>query len=97
MRRTALSLAIGIISTGLFVSGLAWIISLRERGWSNHPKTFERQTTFVVMLVAIVIGGRFEPCLQSPAGPILEVSGTKVTEAGKRELQSALPELKILR
>jgi FtsH-binding integral membrane protein len=55
IRRTFLSLAIGIIVTGLFVAGLVWMTSLRERGWSNDPKTFDRQMTFVVTLVAIVI------------------------------------------
>jgi hypothetical protein len=55
IRRTFLSLAIGIIVTGLFVAGLVWMTSLRERGWSNDPKTFDRQTTFFITLVAIVI------------------------------------------
>src|ERR1700679_1911113 len=55
IKRTGVSLAIGIIVTSMFVSGLAWMTSLQERGWSNDPKTFDRQVTFVVTLVAIVI------------------------------------------
>jgi hypothetical protein len=30
--------------------------SLRERGWSKDPQMFGRQVTFVVTLVAIMVG-----------------------------------------
>jgi hypothetical protein len=57
IRRTVLSLAIGTMVTGLFVSGLVWMTTLRERGWSNAPRTFDRQVTFVVTLLVIVTAG----------------------------------------
>jgi hypothetical protein len=56
MRRTVLCTVCGILITGLFLSGLVWMTSLRERGWSKDPQTFGRQVIFVVTLVAIVFG-----------------------------------------
>ncbi len=53
--RIVLSLVIEIIVTGLVVSGLVWTTSLRERGSSNDSKKFDRQTTFFVALLAIVV------------------------------------------
>jgi hypothetical protein len=55
MRRTVLSLILGVIVAGLFLSGLVWMTSLQERGWSRDPETFSRQVTFVVTILAVVI------------------------------------------
>ena len=56
MRRAVLCTFCGILITGLFLSGLVWMTSLRERGWSKDPQTFGRQATFVFTLLAIVVG-----------------------------------------
>jgi hypothetical protein len=56
MRRTVLFLVLGVIVTGVFLSGLVWMTSLRERGWSNDPTILGRQATFVYTLIAVVIG-----------------------------------------
>jgi hypothetical protein len=56
IRRAVLCTVCKILITGLFLSGLVWMTSLRERGWSKDPQTFGRQVTFVVTLVAIVFG-----------------------------------------
>ena len=56
MRRAMLCTSCGILTTCLFLSGLMWMTSLRERGWSKDRQTFGRQATFVFTLLAIVVG-----------------------------------------
>src|SRR5262245_29817178 len=57
MRRTILSLVLGVIATCLFVAGLAWMISLPVRGWSDDPEIRKGQALFVITVVAVVLGG----------------------------------------
>jgi hypothetical protein len=56
VRQMVLCTVCGILITGVFVSGLVWMTSLRERGWSKDPQTFGGQVTFIVTLVAIMVG-----------------------------------------
>jgi hypothetical protein len=56
MRRSVFSLVLGVVVAGLFLSGLVWMTSLRERQWSKDRETFDRQVTFVATILAIVLG-----------------------------------------
>jgi hypothetical protein len=56
MRRTVFSLVLGVIVTGQFLSGLLWMTSLQERGWSKDSKVFGRQAAFVGTLLSTLIG-----------------------------------------
>jgi multidrug resistance efflux pump len=53
MKRTLGSIVLGVILTGMFVSGLAWMTRIRERQWSDDPEIRRKQ----VVLVAAVVGG----------------------------------------
>ncbi len=55
MRRTIVILVLGVVATGFFLFGLAWMTTLRQRGWSNDQPTFRRQATFFVAVVSSVI------------------------------------------
>src|SRR5947209_2244677 len=57
MKRTICSLMLGVILTGLFVSGLAWMTTLRERRWSDDPRNRRRQVIFVMATVSVVLVG----------------------------------------
>jgi hypothetical protein len=56
MRRTIVTLVLGVCVTGLFLFGLAWMTTLKERAWSNNQPAFHRQGIFFVAVVSIVIG-----------------------------------------
>jgi hypothetical protein len=85
MGRTALFLVLGVIITGLFLSGLVWMTSLRERGWSNDPQIFGRQATFVVTVLAFVVGAF---ALNHVSGGMVQESpfsgNTRVLQRGPR-------------
>ena len=56
MRRTIAFLVLGVIVSGLFLFGLSWMTTLKERGWSSDHTAFQRQVIFLVAIVSIVIG-----------------------------------------
>ena len=78
MRRTIAFLLLGVLVTGFFLFGLAWMTSLQERGWSNDPQVFNRQVTFVAAILASVIGASvLNYALNCPRSPRVKVTETK--------------------
>jgi hypothetical protein len=77
MGRTIAFLVLGVLVTGFFLFGLAWMTTLQERGWSNDPSVFNRQVTFLGAIVAIVIGASvLNHALNRPRSPRVKATET---------------------
>jgi hypothetical protein len=70
MRRTIAFLVLGVFVTGVSLFGLAWMTTLKERGWSSDHTAFQRQAIFLLAVVSIVIvASALNRALNRPRSP----------------------------
>lgn len=57
MRRTIICGLLAVVLVFLFITGLEFMTTLRERGWSDDPETWKRQALFVIAVGSTLLLG----------------------------------------